>query len=218
MGGQFTHEGPCKIDYYNTGSAIAVGDDVVLNDRLGFAEVAIAATTGIGAVRYRGQARKTRNASDTFTQRAPVFWDRSASEFVNVRADTDDVFAGWSMSYIGSAAAGDLDVELAPFSEQPPVVITSSASTTVEAHHFGNGYLSVRSTQSTSNALAIPAAASVPGARIRVVRTVTGACTITPASGTIAGGASHNSLDAANDWAIFEAVGTDWVVNDSAIA
>jgi hypothetical protein len=64
-------------------------------------------------------------------------------------------------------------------------------------------------------ALAIPGAApSNKGKRIRIVKTGTaGAITITPASGTIAGGATHAAIDADNDFATFQSDGvSDWVL------
>ena len=69
-------------------------------------------------------------------------------------------------------------------------------------------------------ALAVPGADTVPsGTRMKIIKSGTaGAVTITPASGTIAGGATHAALDAQSDLACFEAQGSEWVIYYSVIA
>ncbi len=84
----------------------------------------------------------------------------------------------------------------------------------------GNGYAYVDMSYAGAAALAIPGAAAVPGnSRIRVLKSGSaGAITITPASGTIAGGATHTAIDATSDTAVFVAVGSDWKIEYSVIA
>lgn len=84
-----------------------------------------------------------------------------------------------------------------------------------------DGYNSYAITASYDGAvaLAIPAAANNAGKFLFVNKTGTaGAVTITPASGTVAGGATHAAIDAQNDNALFQAIGTDWVIVSSSIA
>lgn len=78
----------------------------------------------------------------------------------------------------------------------------------------------VNTTNASATALAIPGAASVPNGRLLTVKRTGGAnaVTITPAAGTIAGGATHTALDAVGDVATFVALGTDWVLANRTIA
>jgi hypothetical protein len=94
---------------------------------------------------------------------------------------------------------------------------TDAALTVAEIN--GRAYTVLLSANGTA-ALAVPGAEEVcAGTRITVKKTGTaGAVTITPAKGTIAGGATHTALDAQSDIATFTAIGTDWVLTSSNIA
>ncbi len=82
--------------------------------------------------------------------------------------------------------------------------------------------ISVIATKNGTQAFTLPtiAACGGAGAILFVRKTGTaGAITITAGSGnTIAGGATHATIDAQNDWAMFVAIGTGWVLGINIIA
>lgn len=90
----------------------------------------------------------------------------------------------------------------------------STTSGTVTAVQLTNASVyTVDTTNASATALAIPGAASVPAGRVLIVKRTGGAnaVTITPAAGTINGGASYNALDAVGDAAMFVGDGAgDW--------
>jgi hypothetical protein len=96
----------------------------------------------------------------------------------------------------------------------------TGASGSVTAAGLGIGGGAVFCSNNGVCALAIPGGASVrAGTRLIVYKTGTaGAVTITPATGTIAGGATHTAIDAQNDRAEFISDGTNWLITWSVIA
>lgn len=91
-------------------------------------------------------------------------------------------------------------------------VSTTSGTVTASQLTIASLY-TVDTTNASATALAIPGAASVPAGRALMVKRTGGAnaVTITPAAGTINGGASYNALDAVGDCAIFVSDGvSDW--------
>lgn len=96
---------------------------------------------------------------------------------------------------------------------------STTSGTVTDAQLSASQHVFVNTTNSSATALAIPGAANVPNGRMLTVKRTGGAnaVTITPAAGTIAGGASHNALDAIGDVATFIALGTDWVLANSTI-
>jgi hypothetical protein len=97
--------------------------------------------------------------------------------------------------------------------------VSGTTGTVTQAQVDGRSYTVVCSNNGVC-ALAIPAAAAVSaGTRLIVYKSGTaGAVTITPATGTIAGGANLATIDAQNDRAEFIPIGTNWVILASTIA
>jgi hypothetical protein len=100
------------------------------------------------------------------------------------------------------------------------LTVSTTSGTVTAAQINAAVHTFVNTTNASATALAIPGAASVPNGRILTVKRTGGAnaVTITPAAGTIAGGASYASLDAVGDVATFVALGTDWVLSVRTIA
>lgn len=99
----------------------------------------------------------------------------------------------------------------------------STTSGTVTTAQLTNAMVyTVHCSNASATALAIPAAASVPAGTVLIVYRSGGATavTITPASGTIAGGATHAALDAVGDVASFiaDVTGTTWLLGPRNIA
>lgn len=207
------------ITYTNTGSAIPSGAIVpIAGLGCGIAQVDIAASTGTGEVALYGVHSITRKSSDAFTLGQKVYYDISASEVVNVAADDGDVFIGYAHE-AASAAAGSLNVALAPFSEQGARVITQGTATTVTADDLAGGTCTVVASAAGTQAVSLIAAASVPGAIFTIYKSGSaGAVTITPTAGTIAGAGTYAAADAQNDHATFQAIGTDWVLIAATLA
>lgn len=99
---------------------------------------------------------------------------------------------------------------------------TSASSTTaaLTAAQVSGKHAFITCSYAGAAALAVPAAATVtPGSTFTLKKTGSaGAITITPAAGTIAGGATHTAVDADGDVATFVALGTDWVLANNVIA
>jgi hypothetical protein len=96
----------------------------------------------------------------------------------------------------------------------------STNSITLTAAQLSGKVYTLIASYAGAVALAIPGAATVTtGTRFCLKKTGSaGAVTITPAAGTISGGATHAACDAQNDTAEWVAIGTDWVLIDSTIA
>lgn len=98
--------------------------------------------------------------------------------------------------------------------------ITSTTDESLTIAQLWNRFTQINASKSSAQALGIPGATNFPvGTRIRITRLVNAsAVTVTPAAGTIAGGASTNTLDAVGDFSEFVANGTDWARSFNIIA
>lgn len=209
------------ITYANTGSAISSGDVVPVGFYgCGVALTDIAATTGIGEVALTGVYRFTRNASDVFTIRQKVWWDASAEEVVNAPT-VDTYFLGYA-NEAASAAAGTLDVKLAPYIEEGIRYCAVAAADTIPAcAFFGGGLVITTNTTSAGYTIVLPALASVPTGVTLEVKNTAGSNAVTldgADSETIGGGATYTAIDAANDYGKFVVTGATWQLLDPALA
>ena len=205
-----------------TGSAVDSGDPVAFGTKgVGVALVDIA-NAAIGSVSLDGVFQFPKNTSDAVSQGAPVWWDVTAGEAVNV-----PTLGCWFMGYASEAelaAATTVNVTLEEFAEEQSRVITLAATgaQTLTAQDFYSGKLTVLVANTAAKTINLPAVASVPlGAELWVVKTGGGAYALTldpNASETIAGGATHTALDADNDQACFVSTGAAWLLKTSTIA
>lgn len=69
------------IEYANTGSAIASGAVVAMNDIVGIAVTDIAATTGVGSVNITGAYTVAKTTGTAWNVGDSIDWDASAGEF-----------------------------------------------------------------------------------------------------------------------------------------
>lgn len=127
-------------------------------------------------------------------------------------------FLGYSVEDVASPST--IKVHLQPYVVDGPKYFADATTTiAVAAADLKSGALTVFTSSTSAIALAFPAAASHLGKVINVIHSAgSSAITITPASGTVAGGATYASLDAAGDRATFLAKGTEWVIIASTIA
>lgn len=144
--------------------------------------------------------------------------DGNSSENVN-GATTDVVYSGMTAVYESSGAAWILVTMHA--TDLSAATMESSASTiTVTAAELANGTYTAIASAAGTQAVTLEGGATVKAGTRFVLRKTgsAGAVTITPTTGTIAGGATHASCDAQNDWAVFVSDGTNWVLESSVIA
>lgn len=100
MKAMFYHGAQRRIDYQNSGSAIAVGDVVVMEDRIGVCTspegIAASGVGSLGAIAIGGIFKliKTKNvATAVFLRDQQVWWDTSAKLAYNAPG-SNRVFAG----------------------------------------------------------------------------------------------------------------------------
>jgi len=101
-----------RIPYTPSGSAVAVGDVIVLADLIGVADAAIADGDN-GTLAIEGVFKVPKNTSQAFAIGADVYFDESASEAVN----TDDSAANNLMGKCYRAAGSSdatMEVLLTP--------------------------------------------------------------------------------------------------------
>ena len=203
-----------------TGSDVASGAVVTIGSYgHGVATVAIA-NGATGSVAVSGVHKLTKYAtSNALTQGQKVWWD-ATNGCMNVPSN-GDTFIGYA-ELAASATATTAYIRLAPFSDElrtgvvgatsSATAITLTASTLKPVH-------AIIASAAGTQAVAVPAAADCAGYQFTLRKTGTaGAVTLTPAAGTLAGGATHAACDAQNDFATFVAIGADWVLLSSVIA
>lgn len=96
-----------KMEYSNSGSAISSGDIVVIGERIGVADVDIAATTGVGTVSMEGVFTLPKATGQAWTQGQPLFYDSSAGKITST--GTANTKAGYAQT---AAASGDTTGEV----------------------------------------------------------------------------------------------------------
>ena len=131
-------------------------------------------------------------------------------------AAAGSVVVGRALTATG-ASGGHLEVLM---DAQPAVGFTAAAATPATVSALGIPQHTIIASVAGAQTVNIPGGDVVPpGAILTVKKTGSaGAATLTPADGTIAGGATYTALDAQNDFASFYSDGTNWVLLDSNIA
>lgn len=144
--------------------------------------------------------------------------DGNSSENVN-GATTDVVFSGQTAVYESSGAAWIL-VSLHATDLSAATMVSSASTITVTAAQLAGGTFTAIASAAGTQAVTLEGGATVKAGTRFVLRKTgsAGAVTITPTTGTIAGGATHTACDAQNDWAVFVSDGTNWVLESSVIA
>lgn len=213
---------PGEVADYTPTSAVACGDVVRIGlIQCGIALAAIVANA-TGAVGLEGVFDLTKDTSTAFAQGAHVWWDPSAAKCIGTPV-TGSLFLGYAFVAAG-ASATTLMVALEEFDSEPPRILSLAATgnQALAVADFLGGNLTVLGPNTGALTLSLPAVASVPiGARftLRKTNAAAQAITIDPnASETIAGGATFATIDANNDWAIFQSDGTAWQLVASVIA
>jgi predicted RecA/RadA family phage recombinase len=216
-------QGDDVIQWTNgTGAAVSSGDPVAIgNAQMGIALVDIASAAS-GSVAKCGVFSLAKNTSDAGVQGQKAWWDAANEEVINAPA-----INAWFIGYFFAAAASDAttcQVELAPFSEEGPRVLTLAATgaQTLNAGDFGGGELILLAPNTAAQTVNLPSVAAIPpGSKLFVKKTdaTAAAITLDPA-GTeqIAGGSTIATIDANNDLAEFVSTGAAWNLMRSAIA
>jgi predicted RecA/RadA family phage recombinase len=114
-----------RINYSNSGSAITSGSVVVLGDRIGVAEVDIAATTGTGSVQLEGVFTLDKTTSQAWAQGDKLFWVTSTSKLSTTA--TGNIPAGYCFEAAGSSDTTG-KIKLFPQPKQMPVQAASVAA------------------------------------------------------------------------------------------
>lgn len=151
----------------------------------------------------------------------PVYVTLGAAPAATNVVTINKYFLGFAASDSAAASSDQaVYVNLEEFKTEPDRALSSSGTTiTLTLADIVGGHLTLKTTSTSAIALAVPAASGLTGCRITIIHSAgTNAITITPASGTIAGGSTHAALDAAGDLATFVAIGTDWVLENNKIA
>lgn len=158
-------------------------------------------------------------AAVAITQGDPVYITTGTAPAATNVPTLANYFLGFAAQTVASGAA-TVDVQMKGFNAEPPRYVTDATTTiAITAAALLSPHLTVFTSSSSAIAMSIPAAASHLGKHVTVVHSAgTSAITITPASGTIGGGATHTGLDAAGDRATYHANGTAWTIAYSTIA
>jgi len=89
------------MDFQNGGAALAAGVGVKIGVRIGVTLVAIAATTGVGAVAMEGVFKVAKATSQAWTQGAIIYWDDTAKNFTTT--SSGNTAAGYVFEPAGSS-------------------------------------------------------------------------------------------------------------------
>jgi predicted RecA/RadA family phage recombinase len=216
-------QGDDVIQWTNgTGAAVSSGDPVAIgNAQMGIALVDIASAAS-GSVAKCGVFSLAKNTSDAGVQGQKAWWDATNEEVINAPA-----INAWFIGYFFAAAASDAttcQVELAPFSEEGPRVLTLAATgaQTLNVGDFGGGDLILFAPNTAAQTVNLPSVADIPpGSKLFVRKTSADAFAVTldpDSTEQIAGGNTHASIDAANDLAQFVSTGAAWSLAHSVIA
>jgi len=204
-----------------TGSTVTANSLVDLGDRFGVALVDIA-NAAYGEVATCGEVELDK-ATGALVAGQRLYWAPADSDVVGAPAITATAAA--TTKFIGYApraytsGAAKAGVLLAPFAESGLTRFAITAAAGIGAAAFTGDVAVITNTTAGATALAIPAAASVVGKFLHIKNIAgTNALTITPAAGTINGGANYNSIDAVGDRATFFATGTNWELITATIA
>lgn len=111
-------------------------------------------------------------------------------------------------------------IEQGVTSYQTQYTDASATPATVAATALGSGTAVIVASVAGIQTVNIPGGASVKAGTLILVKKTgsAGAVTLTPATGTIAGGATYATLDAQNDMAFFFSDGTNWLLGPNNIA
>jgi predicted RecA/RadA family phage recombinase len=222
MSSKYIQEGE-TLDWSNgTGAAVASDDVVVVgNHRLGIALAAIA-IAAVGAVRICGIFQLAKNTSDAVVEGQKLWWDATNEEVINAPA-INSYFIGYAAD-AELAATATVKVQLAPFSEEGPRVLTLAATgaQTLNVGDFGGGDLILFAPNTAAQTVNLPSVADIPpGSKLFVRKTSADAFAVTldpDSTEQIAGGNTHATIDAANDLAQFVSTGAAWNLAHSVIA
>ena len=213
---QYVKDGDSVTLTNGTGSAIAVEEPVQVGfDQVGVSRDAIGAgATATGTVATKG-VFKIDKASGAIAQGAKV-WGTLGAAVAGVNADDASATGLYFLGFADIAAASStttVRVRLAKFVDEGERYLTNSAATlTLSKADF----LSTRLTLATSHAaptITLPAVANIPaGARLTVINSGTGSCTLD-------GNASENVNGATTDvvysgqTAVYESSGAAWILD-----
>jgi predicted RecA/RadA family phage recombinase len=219
MATNFAAEGNV-LNWYNAGSAVTSGSVVQVGYRsLGVALTAIGATA-TGSVMIDSVFSFAKDTADAAEVGAPAFWD--GTKLYN------DVGRGrWFIGHFaerGLAAATTAKVKLGRFADEGVRFLTLAATgnQALAAADFMTGRLDIEAPNTAAYTVTLPSVATIPvGSLLRVKKTNAAAHAVTldgAGDETIAGNATFATIDANNDWAVFQSTGAAWVLVDSAIA
>ncbi|MCU0843203.1 MAG: DUF2190 family protein [Thiobacillaceae bacterium] len=217
-----TYKQPGEVLSFTAGAAYSSGDLVPFGMRgLGVVQADVASGAE-GELHVCGVHALKKTAGTAAVQGAPAYWN-ATTEAVLMAPAAGAYFLGYFAAAAASAATS-CEVILCEFAEEPPRLLTLAATgnQSVAVADLLCGDLTLLVPNTAALSVSLPSVASIPaGARLRVRKTTADAHAVTldPAgSETIAGGATHASIDANNDVAVFQSTGAAWVLVDSAIA
>ena len=213
------------VDWTNgTGLTVNSGSPVMYGiDRVGIALVTIA-DGATGSVKLEGKVTLPKLAhADTGAVGVagqPAYW---LTDKIYDAPGIGRVYVG-TFAAAAAAAAATCEVILRPFIAEGPRLIaaTITANVAVSAADLVSGELSLLLSNNAARTITLPSVATIPrGAILKVRKTGGGAhaLTIDPAGDeTIAGSATHATIDADNDHAEFQSTGAAWLLVRSVIA
>jgi len=215
MARSYVTEGDIVDFTNNTAAAILSGDVVPIGySHCGIAQVDIA-INAIGALLVKGVVRLAK-AAGAIVQGQKLWWDPTALNVLNAPA-LNSYFLGYAYK-AALTGATSIEVELAPFAEEGPRVLTLPATGdhTLNVGDLAGGALALFVPNTAAKTINLPPVASVPpGAELFVKKTTADAFAITldpNGSEQIAGAASHNAIDTANESAAFSNSGAAWLL------
>lgn len=218
---QYLQEGKTLTWFNSTGATVANKTPVlfglwcmaiVLSDVLN-AAYAEAMVNGVWTI------TKTTGA---IAQGGAVWWDATNAYCINAPAKNS-----YFLGYATEAAASDattVNVKLEEFKNEGTRVLTLTATgnETLNVGDFASGDLILFAPNTAAKTINLPSVATIPvGAKLTVRKTTADAFAITldPASSEeIAGGSTHATIDANNDWAQFVNTGSAWALVNAIIA
>jgi predicted RecA/RadA family phage recombinase len=217
-----TYRQPGEVASVTVGATTKAGTPV----RVGLLGMGIAlvdlADGATGSVALTGVHSLKKNGTAAITQGSAVWWDATAGELINAPVV--------GSLYIGRAWAGAIaaattgEVQLAPFLDEGPRVLTLAATgdQTLTVADFASGNLTVLCANSAAKTVNLPGVATVPiGALLRVRKTGGGAHAITldgNSTENVGASPTYADIDANNDTAMFVNTGSAWALVDAQLA
>ena len=205
----------------NTGLAVVTDDPIIFGQEgmaIALVDIASLAT---GSVQLEGVFELPK-AAGVITQGQKLWWDAITKQILNAPAK-NALFIGYA-ALAALTGAATANVSLEEFDSEGPRLLTLAATgaETLTVGDFASGDLTLLVPNTAAKTISLPAVASLPvGATLTVRKTTADAYAVTldPNGGElIAGSATHASIDALNDVAVFVNSGTAWLLKDSHIA